>query len=26
VNIFDNETGQYVAEWDGFSADYWKLL
>jgi hypothetical protein len=22
VNIFDNESGDYVAEWDGFSADY----
>jgi hypothetical protein len=22
VNIFDNETSQYIAEWDGFSADY----
>lgn len=22
VNIFDNELGNYIAEWDGFSADY----
>jgi hypothetical protein len=25
VNIFDNELGDYIAEWDGFSADYWYL-
>jgi hypothetical protein len=22
VNIFDNELGDYIAEWDSFSADY----